>query len=94
MSLQKILNELKKLNITGISDDTRYLQAGELFVVRKGQQHSGEDFIPEAIKLGARAVLAEAHHDLDVPVLVSKKLKKSFRNSSSAFMIIPITNCA
>ena len=58
MSLRKILNELKKLNITGISDDTRYLQAGELFVVRKGQQHSGEDFIPEAIKLGARAVLA------------------------------------
>ena len=78
MSLQKILNELKKLNITGISDDTRYLQAGELFVVRKGQQHSGEDFIPEAIKLGARAVLAEAHHDLDVPVLVSKKIENIF----------------
>lgn len=78
MSLKKILHELEKLNITGISDDTRYLQEGELFVSRKGNKDSGENYLEEAVKLGAKVILSEEKHRLPVPVVVAKDIEKIF----------------
>jgi len=71
MTLNKILQKLEKLKITGISDDTRYLQTGELFVARRGQKDSGLNHVREAVALGAKAILAEAEMDAEVPVIVA-----------------------
>ena len=49
--------------ITGVSIDTRSLNAGDLFVVFIGSQVDGHDFIPKAISRGASAVMASTSWD-------------------------------
>ncbi len=43
----------------GVSIDTRTLEAGDVFFAIRGLRFDGHDFIPEAIKKGACAVVAE-----------------------------------
>jgi len=49
--------------ITGVSIDTRSLNAGDLFVAFNGSQVDGHDFIPKAISRGASAVMASTSWD-------------------------------
>jgi len=58
----KILGEFSS-PITGVSIDTRTLNAGELFVAFSGAQVDGHDFIPNAISRGASAVMASTNWD-------------------------------
>jgi UDP-N-acetylmuramoyl-L-alanyl-D-glutamate--2,6-diaminopimelate ligase len=78
MNLKNILKEIKKLKITGIADDTRYLQEGDLFVCRKGASEDGNRFLEQAILQGAKAILSEESHQLPIPVLVSEKIEEIF----------------
>lgn len=48
------------LDITGITYDSRRVQAGSLFVALKGQRADGLEFADQAIGRGAAVVLAEA----------------------------------
>ncbi len=57
--------------ITGVSIDTRTLQAGDLFVALKDAR-DGHDFVAEAIKRGASAALVSR----DVPGVAADKLIK------------------
>ena len=41
-------------NIKGISVDSRQVRPGYLFVALKGEKLDGHDFVPEAIKNGAK----------------------------------------
>lgn len=66
MELRKILKGLEHsllgsdvTDIAGISYDTRTLQPGSLFVAISGLQKDGHDFVHEAAKKGAAAILAE-----------------------------------
>jgi UDP-N-acetylmuramoyl-tripeptide--D-alanyl-D-alanine ligase len=43
----------------GVSTDSRTCQAGELFIPLSGERHDGHEFIPAALRRGARAVLVE-----------------------------------
>jgi UDP-N-acetylmuramoyl-tripeptide--D-alanyl-D-alanine ligase len=43
----------------GVSTDSRTCQAGELFIPLSGERHDGHEFIPGALRRGARAVLVE-----------------------------------
>lgn len=45
--------------ITGITEDSREVQAGNLFVAYKGVRLDGHEFIAQALKRGAAAVVAE-----------------------------------
>ncbi len=45
--------------ITGISSDSRDLEEGDLFVAVRGHAHDGHDYITDALKQGASAVVAE-----------------------------------
>jgi UDP-N-acetylmuramoyl-tripeptide--D-alanyl-D-alanine ligase len=42
---------------TGITDDTRVLQPGDLFIALKGERHDGHHFIPQAIERGAKGII-------------------------------------
>ncbi len=45
------------LRVQGISTDTRTIKRGELFIAIKGNRFDGHDFISQAIKKGAKAIL-------------------------------------
>ena len=43
----------------GVSIDTRTLRAGEIYVAIRGERYDGHDFIAEAVRRGAAAVISE-----------------------------------
>jgi len=45
--------------ITGVSTDSRSVKAGDLFIPIRGAQFDGHNFISNAVKAGAAAILAE-----------------------------------
>ena len=69
--------------ITGVSIDTRSLNAGDLFVAFIGSQVDGHDFIPKAISRGASAVMASTSWDgcedwdTSIPLIMTEDPVKS-----------------
>lgn len=53
--------------ISGLSLDSRAVEAGHLFAALKGAAMDGADFIPMAVKQGAAAVLLDEGRDVAVP---------------------------
>lgn len=90
MKVNKIIKLLKKLQITGISDDTRYLDAGNLFICKKGTKYNGLNFIHEAISKGAKAILTEEDILLDnVVVIKVNSIQKVFYELIAKFYRYP-----
>ena len=58
----------KDVTFLGANNDTRKLEAGQLFIALKGER-DGHDFIPNALEKGAAAVLCD-HCDGDYPAIV------------------------
>ena len=62
-----------QVEITGLTADSREVQAGFLFAALPGTQVDGAAFIPQAIMAGASAILitqgSEAANDWSVPVI-------------------------
>mgnify|MGYP000994781796 CR=1 FL=1 len=67
MKLKELLQNSKPISIIGKQDieikgvniDSRKIADGHLFIAMKGTQVDGHRFIPEAIELGAKAILCE-----------------------------------
>jgi UDP-N-acetylmuramoyl-L-alanyl-D-glutamate--2,6-diaminopimelate ligase len=69
MKLHELLAEdAPDLDIAGITDDSRRVMPGYLFCAVRGHQSDGHDFIDEAIRKGAAAVVTER---LAAPVALS-----------------------
>ena len=71
MRLSELLEEegmdvraLKDLDITGLTADSRAVQPGFLFAALPGAKQDGREYIPEAVKRGATAILAPPGTDL------------------------------
>ena len=47
--------------VTGVHHDSRRVESGDLFVVRRGEKYDGNAFVADAIARGAVAVLAERY---------------------------------
>ncbi|MCM8770761.1 MAG: UDP-N-acetylmuramoyl-tripeptide--D-alanyl-D-alanine ligase [Candidatus Omnitrophica bacterium] len=54
-----LLKGTKDTKIKGVSIDSRTIKDGDLFIAIKGDNFDGHDFIDEAIKKGASAIVAE-----------------------------------
>jgi UDP-N-acetylmuramoyl-L-alanyl-D-glutamate--2,6-diaminopimelate ligase len=59
------------VRVRGIRHDSRRVEPGDLFVAIAGERRHGSEFAPQAIALGAAAVLAQEPLALAVPVLVA-----------------------
>ncbi len=57
--LGKVIGMVGRMEIKGISIDSRNVKEGELFVALKGDRFDGHDFVPDAIKKGAWGALVE-----------------------------------
>ncbi len=57
----KLFSGDTQLRISGVCIDSRTIKHGQLFVAIKGNRFDGHDFIREAVKKGAKAVIGSVH---------------------------------
>lgn len=72
--------ELKNLLITGISQSSKEVEEGDLFIALQGEKTHGVSFVADAIKNGARAVLTDsagAEIITGIPVLITNNPRRS-----------------
>ncbi|MBM3252947.1 MAG: UDP-N-acetylmuramoyl-L-alanyl-D-glutamate--2,6-diaminopimelate ligase [Candidatus Omnitrophica bacterium] len=88
MRLKKILKEIGHnadryvdIDIKGISDNSKYVREGFLFLALKGERLDGYDFIQEAIDRGARVVVS--YKDFIAPCGVVKIIVENKREVAS-----------
>lgn len=94
----KILPQGQVLRIAGETDilvtapyveDSRALEAGGVFVARKGLTVDGHRYISDAIKQGAVAIIGEQAIDLDIPYIQLKDAQLALGYLSAAFYEFP-----
>lgn len=94
----------ERVQLTGITNDSRRIQGGELFLACRGEQFDGNAFITSAIEAGAAAVLCDGMEESlreagTVPVLfwpglsqhVAALAGQFYRQPSLAMRMIGIT---
>ena len=72
--------ELKKLLITGISQSSKDVEEGDIFIALPGEKTHGASFVADAIRNGARAVLTDnagAKMITGIPVLITNNPRRS-----------------
>lgn len=77
MSLRTLLDDstLPDVQISGLTEDSRQVLAGDGFIAIKGAQVDGHDYALDAQRRGALAVLAQHRHlAVDIPVVVVAEL--------------------
>jgi UDP-N-acetylmuramoyl-tripeptide--D-alanyl-D-alanine ligase len=79
--LEEILGRLERMEIKGISIDSRKIKEGELFVAIKGERFDGHDFVPDVINKGAWGALVER-----------SSIEKTYESIGSLKNIIPVEN--
>ncbi len=57
--LAELLGRLERMEIKGVSTDSRKIKPGELFVALRGDRFDGHDFVADAIKNGACGALVD-----------------------------------
>src|SRR5690242_18991627 len=70
--------------VSGVTNDSRRVLAGDLFVAVPGFERDGREFIPEALRRGAVAVAAEVPVDAAVPVLVVEIARRALADLAAA----------
>ncbi len=83
-----------RIQVCGVSNDTRRLRPGEVFVAIPGFRLNGLDLVPQALAGGARAVVAESAPAADsgVPVVVVRSARAALADLSAAFYGNPSTH--
>ncbi len=104
LSSDEVLEE-HKVNwdeeISGISDHSESIKEGYIFVARRGTKLNGKEFIPDALKRGARIIIKEDSIDssLDAPqirlkdfkVTLGKLLSRFYDHPESSITLVGIT---
>jgi UDP-N-acetylmuramoyl-L-alanyl-D-glutamate--2,6-diaminopimelate ligase len=91
---------LPDLAITGVTDDSRDVMPGYLFVARAGTKVSGRDFIPDAVRRGAAAVLSDGAlhipdvvciHAADLPNVAGQVVHRFHGDPSHTLRVMAVT---
>ncbi|MBA3404236.1 MAG: hypothetical protein H0U13_06100, partial [Gemmatimonadaceae bacterium] len=64
-------------SVDGISDDSRRVTPGSLFLAIRGSDHDGHDYLDRARDLGATAVLVEDATLTNLPAIVVTEGRKA-----------------
>lgn len=79
-----------EIKVTGISLDSRQVQVGHLFIALVGKNNNGHNFIPEAIRRGAVAVIGtQTFGNLPVPYFQVPDGRLALAQLSAAFYDYP-----
>ncbi len=86
----KVSGEICGVECRGITQDSRAIEPGYVFVAIKGTKQDGHAYIPRAIEKGATLVIAEKPvHTEKVPVLFVQNARKAFSLLAQTFMDYP-----
>lgn len=88
--LRDIIGGTSELNILGITDDSRKVQAGYLFVATKGFNVDHFDFIDDAINNGCVFVIADRRVDYNIPSLIVENVNDYFVECCQKFYDIDL----
>lgn len=79
-------SSLPHLSVSGLAIDNRQVQPGYLFIARPGASVDGHDFIPDAIRRGAVAVVGQKEMPaLSVPYIRVSDSRRSVTHLAAAF---------
>jgi UDP-N-acetylmuramoyl-L-alanyl-D-glutamate--2,6-diaminopimelate ligase len=75
------------IELNGIASDSRKVKAGDLFVAVPGTKADGLSFVPQALKNGAAAIMAEraAEVPADVAMIVVPNVRRALALAAAAF---------
>src|SRR5271170_416580 len=87
------------VEITGLSYDSRSVQAGDLFFCVSGFRSDGHEFAPQAVEAGAAALVVERPLGLGVPELMVESARDAmaplaarfYGDPSSALRVVGVT---
>jgi len=92
MLLKKIIKNIpigiQKINIKGLSLDSRQIKNNYLFFAIKGTKYNGENYIINAIKKGAKAVVCDTNCEIKnkkIPIVKVKNIKKIISEACASF---------
>lgn len=75
--------------VTGIQMDSRQVKPGDLFIALKGFTVNGNQFIPQALRQGAAALLTEEEVEASVPVVRVPDAKRAMAVIADVFFRHP-----
>ena len=93
MKLSQLLTDLSHkevrgrvdVDIDGLAQDSRQVRPGDLFVAIRGLDADGHDFIPDAIRQGAVAVVGERETSISVPYVLVSDSRQALAHLAAAF---------
>ena len=94
MMLHKIINPLKEtlnnfpnVNIKNIKSNSKEVTKGDLFIAVNGNVVDGNNFIDEAIELGASAIITSNKkvQEKAIPHIIVQDARKTLSNVASSF---------
>jgi len=71
--------------ITSVSIDTRTLQPGDLYIAIKGENFDGNDFVEQAERAGAAALLLQRQVETRLPAIVVADTRRALADLASAW---------
>jgi UDP-N-acetylmuramoyl-L-alanyl-D-glutamate--2,6-diaminopimelate ligase len=79
-------SNIPDLSVSGLAIDNRQVQPGYIFIARPGASVDGHDFIPDAIRRGAVAVVGQKEvPGLDVPYIRVADSRRAVTHLAAAF---------
>jgi UDP-N-acetylmuramoyl-L-alanyl-D-glutamate--2,6-diaminopimelate ligase len=79
----------RDVEITSVTDDSRLVERGTLFVAHQGVHADGHDFIEDAVSRGASALVAERSVSVDVPLWIVPDGRAALAVLAAAFYGFP-----
>ena len=83
------LGEINDVEVHGLSYDSRLINSGDLFFCFKGEKKDSHDFVYDAIKGGASALVVERKIDIDFPQVISTSSRKMMSEIAEIFYEFP-----
>ncbi|HRP61825.1 MAG TPA: UDP-N-acetylmuramoyl-L-alanyl-D-glutamate--2,6-diaminopimelate ligase [Phycisphaerales bacterium] len=97
----RLIHGSADIDITAITEDSREVRRGTLFIARQGERVDGKAFIPQAVSAGAAAVVADRVVQVptdtamvvseDVPYVAAHMVERFMGKPSSRLKLIGIT---
>ncbi|MDF3000780.1 MAG: UDP-N-acetylmuramoyl-tripeptide--D-alanyl-D-alanine ligase [Bacillota bacterium] len=78
--------------VTGVSTDSRKVEAGELFFPLIGEQHDAHDFIPQALERGCRTIVLSRQPEIsagkysDINLILVKDTTKALQDLAAYYL--------